>query len=78
MAEKTFTLAELAEFDGKNGKPVYVAYQGKVYDVSESDQWQGGDHMGHTAGMDLTESMDVAPHADDVMGRFKVVGTLTT
>ena len=74
---KKFTKTELANFDGKNGKPAYVGYRGKVYDVSMSDQWENGDHVGHEAGMDLTESMDIAPHADDVLlSRMKIVGDL--
>lgn len=56
---------------------MYVGYKGKVYDVTESYQWSEGDHLGHEAGMDLTESMEIAPHADDVMERFKVIGTFT-
>ena len=73
---KKFTLDELRQFDGKNGKPAYVGYKGKVYDVSGSEQWGDGDHMGHEAGRDLTEDMDIAPHADDVMERMKIVGVL--
>jgi predicted heme/steroid binding protein len=77
MAEnKTFTTTQLAEFNGKNGKPAYVAYKGTVYDVTESYQWLDGDHLGHEAGKDLTDSMEIAPHADDVMERMKKVGTL--
>ena len=71
-----FTLDELRQFDGKNGRPAYVGYKGKVYDVSDSDQWIDGDHMGHVAGQDLTEEMDIAPHADDVMEKMKAVGVL--
>jgi predicted heme/steroid binding protein len=55
-----------------------VGYKGKVYDVTESSQWSDGDHLGHEAGKDLTEQMEIAPHADDVMERFKAVGTLTS
>ncbi len=73
---KKFTLADLSQFNGKNGKPAYVAYKGKVYDVTESTQWIDGDHIGHAAGEDLTEQMDIAPHAEDVMERMKVVGDL--
>lgn len=73
---KQFTVNELSQYDGKNGKPAYVGYQGKVYDVSESDQWLQGDHMGHEAGNDLTESLEIAPHAPDVLERMKVVGVL--
>jgi predicted heme/steroid binding protein len=77
MAEnKKFTVNELAQFNGKNGKPAYVGYKGKVYDVTESYQWGDGEHLGHNAGQDLTEFMEVAPHADDVMERMKKVGEL--
>ena len=73
---KKFTKNELSNFDGKNGKPAYVGYKGKVYEVSASDQWADGDHMGHLAGNELTEEMEIAPHSDDVMGRMKVLGIL--
>ena len=48
----------------------------RVYDVSGSAMWGGGDHMGHVAGLDLTLEIEVAPHADDVMAKMKVVGEL--
>ncbi len=77
MAEtKTFTTAQIAEFNGKNGKPASVAYKGLVYDVTESAQWLDGDHLGHEAGNNLTDQMEIAPHSDEVMGRMKKVGTL--
>ena len=76
--EKTqkFTNQELNKFNGKDGKPAYVAYKGKVYDVTDSSQWIEGDHIGHAAGEDLTEAMEIAPHGEDVMERMKVVGVL--
>jgi predicted heme/steroid binding protein len=77
MTEKTFTAAELSEFNGKNGKPAYVGYKGKVYEVTESYQWGDGEHLGHLAGKDLTDQMELAPHAEEVMERMKVVGVLT-
>jgi len=73
---KNFTLGELNSFDGRNGKPAYVGYKGKVYDVTDSSQWLDGDHLGHSSGQDLTEEMEIAPHADDVMIKMKVVGVL--
>jgi predicted heme/steroid binding protein len=63
-------------FNGKDGKPAYVAYKGNVYDVTNSSQWIEGDHIGHAAGEDLTEQMEIAPHGEDVMERMKVVGVL--
>jgi predicted heme/steroid binding protein len=74
--EKKFTLEELAKYDGRNG-PAYIAYKGKVYDVSDSSFWLGGDHLGaHQAGKDLTAELDLAPHGPENMDRVKFVGTL--
>ena len=56
---KEFTLEELAEYDGTDGQPAYVAYKGIVYDVTESAMWGDGDHEGmHTRGRDLTDEHD--------------------
>jgi pyruvate ferredoxin oxidoreductase beta subunit len=76
-ALKAFTLAELAAFDGREGQPAYVAYKGKVYDVTGSSLWEEGEHqMEHRAGRDLTQQIENAPHSEDVLGSFKVVGEL--
>jgi predicted heme/steroid binding protein len=75
--EKQFTPEELAKGGGAPGQPTYVAYQGKVYDVSPSPFWEEGDHMGHQAGQDLTAAMDEAPHGDEVFESFPQVGLLT-
>jgi predicted heme/steroid binding protein len=68
---------DLSQFNGKNGKPAYIGYKGKVYDVTDSDQWMDGDHIGHLAGQDLTEAMEIAPHSEEVMDKMKIVGILT-
>jgi predicted heme/steroid binding protein/uncharacterized membrane protein len=71
------TLEELREFDGKSGKPVYVAFKGKIYEVSGSPLWKTGKHQGrHPAGSDLTEAIANAPHAEEVLMRFLVVGEI--
>ena len=71
------TREELEKNDGKNGKPAYIAYQGKVYDVSDSSFWMDGEHMGmHNAGKDLTEDLEMAPHRDENFEKVKLVGTL--
>lgn len=73
------TLSELKNFDGRNGKPAYVAVSGMIYDVSSSKHWQQGNHEEtHQAGQDLTEEMKTAPHVRSVIERFPVVGQLTT
>ena len=73
---KKFTIQELSQFNGKNGNPAYVGYKGKVYDVTESYQWGEGEHLGHMAGKDLTDQIEIAPHGEDVMERMKKVGVL--
>ena len=71
------THAELAQNNGQNGRPAYVAVNGTIYDVTESPRWQNGQHPpDHQAGMDLTEELASAPHVRAVVERFPVVGTL--
>ena len=76
-AEKKFTLEELKQYDGKNGKPAYIAYKGKVYDVTDNYLWLDGNHQGeHEAGKDLTEEMAQAPHGEETLERVKLIGIL--
>ena len=74
---KKVTKQELGENNGKKGKPAYLVYKGKVYDVSESSFWLDGDHLGmHEAGKDLTEELEMAPHREENLKRVKLVGDL--
>lgn len=69
------TLQELAQYDGKDGRKAYVAVNGTIYDLTESERWQNGNHEGaHQAGVDLTEAIKAAPHVRSVIERFPVVG----
>ena len=69
------TLAKLPYFDGSSGKPAYIAYQNKIYDVSQSPKWSDGRHFGkHTAGADLTEAIKGAPHGEEVLDRVSFKG----
>ncbi len=73
---KVFTREELKKYDGSNGT-AYVAFKGKVYDVSRSYHWRRGIHqVMHFAGYDLTEAIGRAPHGVDMLERFPVVGAL--
>ena len=74
---KEITSEELLSCDGKDGKPVYVAFQGKVYDVTKSRLWGTGSHMKrHPSGRDLTGDITAAPHGPEVLERYPQVGVL--
>jgi predicted heme/steroid binding protein len=74
---KKFSPEDLKQYDGQNGKRAYVTVKGKVYDVTDSSFWMGGDHLGaHQAGGDLTQEIEIAPHGEDVLSRVKQVGVL--
>ena len=77
--ERTFTERELQQYDGRRGKPVYIAYDGLVYDVTAAALWRTGQHEGlHFSGVDLTRSLRKAPHGAEVFARpgVKVIGRL--
>jgi len=74
---KEITSEELLSYDGKDGKPVYVAFEGKVYDVSKSPLWSSGLHMKrHPSAKDLTGEISAAPHGPEVFERYPQVGIL--
>ena len=72
-----FTEAELARYDGRNGRPAYIACDGKVYDVTGSFLWKDGRHQAlHDAGRDLSAALGAAPHGDDLLDRCPLVGLM--
>jgi predicted heme/steroid binding protein/uncharacterized membrane protein len=74
---KEMTSEELLSFNGKDGKPVYIAFEGKVYDVSKSPLWSKGLHMNrHPSGSNLTGAISAAPHGTEVLERYPRVGVL--
>jgi predicted heme/steroid binding protein/uncharacterized membrane protein len=74
---KKLDLKSLAEFNGNDGKPIYIAYRGKVFDVSNSKIWKGGLHMNrHRAANDLSVEFKSAPHGEEVFERYPQVGIL--
>jgi len=73
---RTFTKHELGQYDGSNGV-TYIAYNGKVYDLSDSYHWRTGiHHVRHHAGCDLTDALEQAPHDIDLLEKFPVVGEM--
>jgi len=70
---------ELRASDGQDDRPAYVAYQGRVYDVSKSRLWRKGVHVRrHHAGQDLTADFAAAPHDESVLQRVPLVGALAS
>jgi predicted heme/steroid binding protein/uncharacterized membrane protein len=74
---KEFSREELRQHNGKDDPTVYVGFEGKVYDVSNSKLWKTGSHMKrHPSGADLTTEIAGAPHGPEVFERVSQVGTL--
>jgi predicted heme/steroid binding protein len=76
--ERVFTARELQRYDGEDG-PMYIAYEGVVYDVSDCPRWRTGLHERlHFPGQDLTGELGDAPHGMEVFSRpcLKRVGRL--
>ena len=72
-----FTLEELSQYDGKDGRDAYVAVDGEVYDVTESSYWSDGIHQGRIeAGQDLTQEIDDSPHGRSTLDRVPKIGIL--
>jgi len=71
-----YTRSQLALRNGQDKPQVWVAYQGLIYEVTESRLWHSGKHYEHWAGQDLTAELAAAPHTDQVFMRFKVIGIL--
>lgn len=79
MAEtKKVTKEELEKNNGQDGKPAWIAYQGKVYEVTDSSFWMEGEHMGmHSSGKDLTDELEMAPHGNEKFVDLKLIGDLS-
>ena len=74
---KELTAEELSSFNGKDGQPIYIAFQGKVYDVTKSPLWAKGLHMNrHPAAKDLTGEISAAPHGPEVLERYPQIGVV--
>jgi predicted heme/steroid binding protein len=72
-----FSRNELALHNGQDKETIYVAFQGRVYDVTSSRLWKNGKHYEHWAGQDLTKELEDAPHTEKVFEKFEMVGRLS-
>jgi predicted heme/steroid binding protein len=76
-ASGSFTLDDLCRFDGKEGRPAYLAYKGIIYDATKSRLWKNGLHAAkHAAGNDLTDFLTNAPHGEDKILALPQIGKL--
>ncbi len=74
---RKFTAEDLGRYNGLDGLPSFIGFQGKVYDVSKSFLWKDGRHEAtHQAGVDLTQALVEAPHGADLLAKYRVVGIL--
>jgi len=71
-----YTKSQLALRNGQDKPEIWVAYNGVIYDVTESRLWRKGQHYEHWAGQDLTPELADAPHTHEVFERFKPIGLL--
>ena len=71
-----YTRSQLALRNGQDRDEVWIAYKGRIYDVTRSRLWYKGKHYEHWAGQDLTEELKDAPHSEQVFERYDVIGIL--
>ncbi len=71
-----YTLQQLALRNGQDKPAIWIAFNGLIYDVTESKLWRNGNHYEHWAGQDLTDELKDAPHTQTVFEKFKVVGKI--
>lgn len=77
--QQTFTREQLAQFNGKNGKPAYVAVNGIVYDVTNNAAWSAASHFGLMAGNDLTQEFASCHAAEQwILNTLTPVGRLVS
>ena len=54
----------------------FQCYKKNIYDVSESPLYKFGIHFNHEAGCDLTDFLADAPHFEEVLDKFPIIGEL--
>ncbi|MGA6994201.1 MAG: CopD family protein, partial [Candidatus Deferrimicrobiaceae bacterium] len=75
--QKDMTVDDLSGYDGKDGRPAYFAYGGRIFEATESKLWKGGSHVGrHQAGFDLSDALKEAPHGEEKIISLPLVGNL--
>ncbi len=71
-----YTKRQLALRNGQDRDEVWIAYNGLIYDVTNSRLWRNGKHYEHWAGQDLTPELVDAPHTEKVFEKFIPIARL--
>ncbi len=71
-----YSKAQLALRNGQDRPEIWVAYQGYIYDMSQSRLWKNGKHYEHWAGQDLSQELGDAPHTAAVFEKFEAIAKL--
>jgi predicted heme/steroid binding protein len=74
--QKEFTLDELSQYDGKNGKPAYVAIEGIIYDASNELVFREAKNIEIIAGKDLTEQFNSYCIMSQIINEAPKIGVL--
>ena len=70
----TYTRSELALRNGQDRSEIWIAWEGKIFDVTGSRLWKNGKHYEHWAGQDLTEELADSPHGRRVFEGREPIG----
>lgn len=71
-----YTKSQLALRNGTEMEEIWVAFEGKIYDVTRSNYWKRGTHYGYFPGQDLTEELATSPHGRRVFEQMTPIGIL--
>lgn len=74
IEDRTFTMEEVAEHNGADGKDAYVVVNDVVYDLSNIPSWARGRHHGVKAGTDATDQFVNSTHDSKTLEKLTVVG----
>jgi predicted heme/steroid binding protein len=73
--KEKLSLNDLSYFDGTEGRPSYIGYKTKIYDMTGSEFWKKGAHFErHKAGEDLSDKIEQAPHDEAKILEMPLVG----
>ncbi len=73
---ETFTLSQLAEYNGSKGNKSYVGFNGKVYDVTDLSEFSENGPLYGKVGLDLSNELKDSPEYEVMFNNAPMVGTL--